>query len=151
MKALRIIHLISILVFIISLFLPYMSGLTIEKLNETSVIFEFANDYYETTFYGYEIIFGKINLIIIILIFLVFLLSKKPSNIYFLIPIGIVYMICQLFALLTTMAGFGAPHGNNLLIGFTLMYICTIALFLTTIIKFVILKNIKAQHSLDNL
>jgi hypothetical protein len=150
MKTIRLIHFCALFFSIVSLLLPYISEMTMGKLNNSSKIFEFADGWYETSFNGYETKFGQFNILIIALLELIFLFSKKISHAYFLIPIGLIYLTSQLFIFLISFAGFGAPKGNELLTGFALMFLCTIILFITCLIRLIMLHKESSNKILED-
>lgn len=127
--------LVSIALVCISFSLPYTFGLTTNKFNESSVVFEFAPEYYETTIYAFEDFFAQLNLVIVGLIALIFFFTKKRWFKFLLIPLGFIFLISQLLVFVSTVAGFGAPFGNSLRIGFYLMFTGTILAIVVTAVK----------------
>lgn len=127
--------LVSAALVCVGFYLPYTFGLTTNKFNGSSVIFEFAPEYYETTICGFEDFFAQLNLVIVGLIALIFFFTKKRWFKFLLIPLGFIFLISQLLVFVTTVAGFGVPFGNSLRIGFYLMFIGTISIIVLTAVK----------------
>jgi hypothetical protein len=134
-RKLKIAFLFGLTLICIGFCLPYTFVLTLIKFNDSSVVFEFAPEYYETTIRGYESYFAQLNLAIVALIALIFFFTKRKWFKFLLIPFGLIFLISQLMVFLSTIAGFGAPFGNTLRIGFYLMFIGTISVIVVTAVK----------------
>lgn len=150
-KRLTYLHLIGVVIIGAGLFLPYSSGLTLKKVNDSSVTFEFAQEYYETTIRGFEAPIGRFSTIVAIVISLIFFFTRKQWFKYLLIPIGVVHLLSQLLIFLSTLAGFGKPFGDSLHIGFDLIFMGIAIGIITTAIK-PTLSTLKEVHKrLDEL
>ena len=123
---------IAVSLIVLSMFLPYYSGFSYEKVNSSSISFEDIG--YDTIWKGFQSSFAWFNCLPAVLFVLVYLLKKR--GVILLVTVSIVYGLFLILLILANLLTFGTvPHGNSPEYGFFVTLLGTAILFIQAVVK----------------
>lgn len=147
-KLMRYLLIITLFVLIMTLFSPYYSNFSWEKVqNVKSVPVEDIG--YELTFLGYQTILAFINIGFGVTYFLIAISRLSFSLITLLIVFGVLYLLSIIFQLIIFILPNGGPIGASPEIGLGISFVTNVILFTLALVSCVQSKKNIPANSMD--